>query len=64
MAVGLTAQVSLLIETEHFEVNTEMARQQQQFWRDLQVCFCQIYVCAKAYVLYADGGETRVCRAS
>ena len=28
MAVGLTAQVSLLILTEHFEVNTEMARQQ------------------------------------
>ena len=38
-----------------------MARQQQQFWRDLQVCSSDLCLCAKAYVLYADGANHAAC---
>ena len=39
-----------------------MARQQWQFWRDLQVgFFVSLCLCAKACVLYADGANRRVC---
>ena len=39
-----------------------MARQQQQFWRDLQVCFRQIYVFVQKHMFYTRTGRTtRVC---
>ena len=48
----------MLIQTEHFEVNTEMAMQQQQFGRDLQVCFCHIHVFVQKRVFYTRTGRT------
>ena len=39
-----------------------MARQQSQFCRDLQVCFCQIYVFVQGRMFYTRTGRTaRVC---
>ena len=49
---------------EHFEVNTEMASCSSfgEIYR--YVFLTEINVCAKAYVLYADGANGRVCLCS
>ena len=40
----------------------EMARQQlRQFWRGLQVCFCQIYVFVQKRMFYTRTGRTAWC---
>ena len=53
--------MKLFSSTEHIEVYTEMARQQSQFWRDLLVCFCKIYVFVQKRMFYTRTGRTCVC---
>ena len=64
--VGLTAGLHVDLDwTFKVKVNTKMARQQQQFWRDLQVCFCQIYVFVQKRMFYTRTGRTAcLCPAS
>ena len=39
-----------------------MARQQLQFWRDLQVCFCKIYAFVQKRMFYTRTGRTACLR--